>query len=156
MLTVADACVSKSYLLFERSNLELATKTVKVFSLKWKAHLIFKNTPAKYPSLNNQFIYQSCFQVKMVLCGRWWGVASLACNSNDHTNAFPRDSHHILVCSRIALCVLCMLTHRIFLKDVYLRTENKTSNFYCFIRDMKWNALYFLRVHSVKNRTAST
>lgn len=39
-------------------------------------------------------------------------------NSNNHTNAFPWDSYHTLVCSRGALCILLISSHRMLTRHV--------------------------------------
>ena len=67
---------------------------------------------SNYPSLNN-----NNFSVNHLLNNSdipWEKAASLASNSNNCTDAFPRDNYSILVCSRNAICILPIFLQNIF------------------------------------------
>lgn len=106
---------------------------------------------AKYPSVNNKFIYLSFFPVKMVFRENRSSSSSSQVN---HKRAFPQDNHHTSICSRSALQVLVFSLHRI-LKWYIFKGHGliKFNHFYCFTKGIfqKTSIILTAKCVAVKN-----
>ena len=105
-------------------NLTICTK---YYSFPWSD----SQTSWKKYSANIQvwitIVYQLFFQVNIIFHRK---VVSSACDSSNHTIAFPRDSHSLLPCSKQALCILAIYLPKIGKTYVCKSRLNKSNHFY--------------------------
>lgn len=109
----------KFLFLLESLNFIIGLKYCQLFSLKWQARLIhFWENVTKYPSLNNHSF--SVTSSKMLFVKK---AASSVHNANYLIHTFSQNRYCFSVCSRSVLCVLSILSYKVFRCVLWLKSD---------------------------------